>query len=76
MFEGGPGAWEAMFRFSYSDLDDGSVQGGRLWRITPMVNWHLTDYTRLELVYGYSKLFRFDLEGGTQFFQSRLQLRF
>jgi phosphate-selective porin OprO and OprP len=76
VFEGGPGAWEAILRFSYSDLDDGSVLGGRLWRITPMVNWHLTDYTRLELVYGYSKLFRFDLEGGTQFFQSRIQIRF
>jgi phosphate-selective porin OprO/OprP len=76
VFEGGAGAWEAVLRFSYSDLDDGTLRGGRMWRITPMVNWHLTDYTRLELVYGYSKLFRFDLEGGTQFFQSRIQIRF
>ena len=76
VFEGGPGAWEAVLRFSYSDLDNGPLRGGRMWRITPMVNWHLTDYTRLELVYGYSKLYRFDLTGGTQFFQSRLQLRF
>ena len=76
VFEGGPGAWEAVLRFSYSDLDAGTLRGGRMWRITPMVNWHLTDGTRLELAYGYSRLFRFDLEGDTQFFQSRLQLRF
>jgi phosphate-selective porin OprO/OprP len=39
-----------------------------------MVNWHLTDYARLELVYGYGLLDRFDLTGATQFFQTRLQL--
>jgi phosphate-selective porin OprO/OprP len=38
-----------------------------------MVNWHLSDNVRLEFVYGYSVLDRFDLKGGTQFFQSRVQ---
>ncbi len=43
VFEGGPGAWEAVLRLSYIDLDDGAVDGGRFWRLTPMVNWYLSD---------------------------------
>ena len=74
--EGGPGAWELVARFSYSDLDDNAITGGTFWRITPMVNWHLTDHARLEMAYGYGSLDRFGLTGHTQFFQSRLQLQF
>ena len=76
ILSGGPGAWEALLRFSYSDYDDGAIQGGTFWRITPMVNWYLTDNARLEIAYGYGTLDRFDLKGATQFFQSRLQLEF
>lgn len=72
----GPGAWEALLRFSYSDLNDDFVQGGTLWRLTPMVNWYFTDVTRLELAYGYGKLDRFETSGVTQFFQARLQVEF
>jgi phosphate-selective porin OprO/OprP len=74
VFRGGPGAWEIVTRFSYSDLDGGNRQGGKFWRVTPMVNWHLSDHVRLELVYGYGSLDRFGLVGKTQFFQTRLQL--
>jgi len=76
VLEGGPGAWEIVGRFSYIDLDGGTLRGGRFWRFTPMVNWHLSDHVRLELAYGYGSLNRFDLIGKTQFFQSRLQLQF
>jgi phosphate-selective porin OprO/OprP len=76
VFEGGPGAVEVLLRFSYSDLDSGTLRGGKFWRLTPMVNWHLADYLRLEFIYGYGRLDRFDLKGNTQFFQSRLQLEF
>jgi hypothetical protein len=41
-----------------------------------MVNWHLADFLRLEFIYGVGKLDRFDLEGTTQFFQSRFQFEF
>lgn len=74
VFEGGPGAWEAVLRVSYIDLDSGMFQGGKFWRITPMVHWYMSDNVRLEFVYGYGELDRFGLEGGTQFFQSRIQL--
>lgn len=72
VFEGGPGAWEVVLNLSYLDLDDGTFQGGKVWRVTPMVNWHLVDYLKLQMAYGYSVLDRFGLEGGTQFFQARL----
>jgi phosphate-selective porin OprO/OprP len=76
VFHGGPGAVEAVLRASYIDLDGGSLRGGRFWRITPMLNWHLSDNVRLEAAYGYGHLNRFDLDGATQFFQSRIQLTF
>lgn len=73
VFEGGPGAFEAVMTLTYIDLDSGMFQGGKFWRLTPMVNWHMSDNLRLEFVYGYGELDRFGLEGGTQFFQSRIQ---
>ena len=76
VFEGGPGAWELVGRFSYIDLDDGALSGGRFWRLTPMVNWYLSDHVRLEAAYGFGTLDRFTLAGNTHFFQSRLQLQF
>jgi phosphate-selective porin OprO/OprP len=76
VFEGGPGAWEAVLRFSYSDYDSGIIRGGRFGRITPMVNWHMSDNVRLEMAYGYGRLDRFALKGNTQFFQTRIQLQF
>jgi phosphate-selective porin OprO/OprP len=73
VFEGGPGAWEAVLRVSYTDFDSGAFHGGKFWRLTPMVNWHMSDNVRLEFVYGYGILDRFDLKGATQFFQVRIQ---
>ena len=74
VFGGGPGAWEVVTRFSYTDLVGGTRQGGKFWRFTPMVNWYLSDNVRLELAYGYGSLDRFNITGKTQFFQTRLQL--
>jgi phosphate-selective porin OprO/OprP len=75
VFSGGPGAWELVARFSYSDLDDKSIRGGKFWRLTPMVNWHMSDNVRFELVYGYGSLDRLDVTGKTHFFQSRIQFQ-
>lgn len=73
VFKGGPGAWEVLLRYSAYDLTSGNLQGGQFWRITPMVNWYLSNNIRLELVYGYGVMDRFQMKGGTQFFQSRIQ---
>ena len=75
VFSGGPGAWEFVGRFSYTDLDSGTLSGGKFWRVTPMVNWHMSDNVRLEMVYGYGNLDRFNLNGRTQFFQTRIQFQ-
>jgi phosphate-selective porin OprO/OprP len=76
VFARGPGAWEAVLQLSYTDMNDAGVLGGTFWRITPMVNWYLSDNVRLELAYGYGKLDRFETRGATQFFQTRLQTQF
>ena len=71
----GPGGWAPLLKFSYSNLTNGPIQGGIFWRLTPMINWYLTDNVRLEFAYGYGVLKRFELRGATMFFQSRIQLR-
>jgi phosphate-selective porin OprO and OprP len=73
MGQGGPGAIELVLRYSDVDLDAGTLRGGRYRRLTPMVNWHMTDNIRLEVAYGYGKLDRFDLTGTTRFFNMRMQ---
>jgi phosphate-selective porin OprO/OprP len=73
--KGGPGAWEAILRFSYSNLDADTLQGGKFWRVTPTVNWYLSTDARVELAYGYGNLNRFSLKGSTEFFQLRVQLQ-
>jgi phosphate-selective porin OprO/OprP len=76
VFSGGPGAVELVARYSDINLDNQLISGGKFKRFTPMVNWYLTDYLRLEAAYGIGRLDRFNLTGNTQFFQTRLQLEF
>ena len=75
VIQGGPGAWAPMIKFSYSNLTNGPLQGGIFWRVTPMINWYLTDNLRLEFAYGYGVLNQSGTKGATQFFQSRIQMR-
>jgi phosphate-selective porin OprO and OprP len=56
-------------------LTNSTLQGGHFWRVTPMLNWYLTDNLRLEFAYGYGTLNKEGLMGRTQFFQSRWQFR-
>jgi phosphate-selective porin OprO/OprP len=72
VFEGGLGAVEATLNLSYIDLDAGTLQGGTFWRLTPALKWHLMDYLRVELGYGYGVLEKGGLRGVTHFFQARL----
>jgi len=71
VFRGGPGAWEVITRFSYADLDAGTLTGGKFWRFTPMVNWHLDTFLRLSFAYGYGSLDRFSTVGKTHFLTVR-----
>jgi len=74
VFKGGWGEWEALLRFSSLDLDDGSIHGGKFWRITPMINWYMTKAFRSEFIYGYGILDRYGMKGAVQIFQVRMQL--
>ena len=76
VFKGGLGEFEALLRFTTFDLNGGNIQGGKFWRITPMINWYLSPELRFEIGYGYGVLDRFGIKGITQFFQSRIQLTF
>ncbi|HZJ43453.1 MAG TPA: porin [Pyrinomonadaceae bacterium] len=76
VFEGGPGAWELVLRYTRSVFNDKTVQGGTFGRFTSQVNWYLSQNLRLEFNYGYGRLNRFDLKGNTQFLQSRFQFYF
>jgi phosphate-selective porin OprO and OprP len=73
IFKGGWGEWEAVLRFSTLNLNDGEIKGGQFWRITPMVNWYMSQAIRTEFVYGYGVLDRYNLRGAVQFFQARIQ---
>ena len=73
VFNGGWGEWEIVLRYSSYDLNDGSIQGGKFWRITPMVNWYMSKFTRFEFIYGYGVLDKYQLKGSVQIFQARVQ---
>jgi phosphate-selective porin OprO/OprP len=45
------GAWEVGVRFSYLDLDDKGIQGGRLYDWTVGLNWYLNPNMKFQLNY-------------------------
>ncbi len=70
---GGKGAWEIAARYSYLDLNDKSVNGGRLQDFSVGVNWYLNPNTRIMWNYVFA-----DLADGadTNIFQMRFQVDF
>ena len=74
-FSGGTGAWEALLNFSYADLDDRDVAGGRFWRVTPQINWYVDDMVTFRVNYGLGSLDRFGSQELTHFFQGRFEVK-
>jgi len=83
--DGGWGAWELAARFSYLDLDDRDVRGGRLWDVTAGLNWYLFPNARIMLNYVHADVSKrealvdastFDVTGSGDIVQTRLQVDF
>jgi phosphate-selective porin OprO/OprP len=47
----GLGAWEVQYRYSFVNLNDDSVQGGRYGEHTVGLNWYLNSNIKLQLNY-------------------------
>ena len=73
VFKGGMGEFEGVLRVSTLNLNDGSIKGGKMTRITPMVNWYMSKVVRMEFIYGYGILDRYNKTGIVQFFESSIQ---
>ena len=73
VFKGGLGEFEGVLTASTFNLNDGTIQGGHFWRITPMVNWYMTKVMRMEFIYGYGVLERYGKKGSVQMFETRIQ---
>jgi phosphate-selective porin OprO/OprP len=73
----GKGAWELAYRYSYVDLDDAQIQGGRVSDHTFGVNWYLNPYTRVMWNYINSTTDRAAVNDGiVNIFQMRAQVDF
>jgi phosphate-selective porin OprO/OprP len=76
--DGGLGAWEIAFRYSYLDLTDNRLgevdgEGGNLGDFTAGINWYLNPNLRVMLNYVFADL---DDVGDTHIVQSRFQIDF
>jgi phosphate-selective porin OprO/OprP len=77
------GAFQVGVRYSYLDLNDEFVRGGKMWDITAGINWHLFPNTRVMLNYVHSELDNRlispdpdDVDGNADIVQARFQLDF
>jgi len=67
------GAPELFARYSFVDLNDGPIQGGRYDRYEIGLNWWATTQWKLGLVAGHVNLERYGVNGVTNSFLTRLQ---
>jgi phosphate-selective porin OprO/OprP len=54
--QGGWGAFELATRYSYLDLNDKFVRGGKMWDVTAGISWYLYPNARISLNYVHSEL--------------------
>lgn len=74
--DGGIGAWELAVRYSYIDLNDEGINGGRLNNITAGVNWYLNPNAKIQANYVNAMLDRGATDGTAHIFQGRVAVDF
>ncbi len=78
--KGGTGAWELATRFSFLDLNDELIRGGKEWNFTAGVNWYPTRKTRFTINYIHARVKdRLDpliKKGDADILQARIQIVF
>ncbi len=74
----GKGAWELAYRYSYIDLNDAGLLGGRAGNHTFGLNWYLNPYTRLmwNVVQSHSNAPGEATRGDLNVFEMRAQIDF
>jgi phosphate-selective porin OprO/OprP len=76
------GAWQVAARFSYLDLDDEFVSGGKVWDVSAGLNWYPFPSARVTLNYVHSHVMDrltgpdTDLSGDADIAQARFQIEF
>ncbi len=75
--ERGMGAWEVAGRWSYLDLNDADIRGGRLNDLTFGLNWYLNKFTKFQFNYIHAFLDSpVNGESDADIFAARAQLDF
>jgi phosphate-selective porin OprO/OprP len=74
--KGGWGAWEFAGRYSFVDLSDEGIQGGRLTMLMAGVNWYLHSHVKWRFNYGFGRVSGRQPEGNLNIFQTRVEVDF
>ncbi|QDU28759.1 Porin O precursor [Anatilimnocola aggregata] len=73
----GLGAWEIAARWSYIDLNDGTIVGGEMSNLTTGVNWYCNPYCKVVFNFVHSWLdYRTGVQSETSAFALRAQIDF
>jgi len=71
---GGWGAWELASRYSFVNLNDADVHGGRLSMVTGEVNWYLHSHVKWRFNYGFGHGSGRQPEGNLTVLQTRIEM--
>ena len=71
---GGWGAWELAGRYSFVNLNDADVHGGRLSMLTGEVNWYLHSHLKWRFNYGFGHVSGRQPEGNLTVLQTRIEM--
>jgi len=70
------GALEWGVRYSFLDLDDGPISGGRMHVLTSGSSWYFNEYLRWQFEYSYASVSGGHANGHVHTVQTRMQLAF